>query len=612
MSDTQLCLFDDSPPMEKPQISLRPYQEDAIETSIRAYSDGVSRQIVHMATGTGKTVVFCHLMDRVKAPRGHGNKVLVMAHRDELIDQMARSIKMINPHMKVGIEQGARHADPNVDVVVASVPTLGRKDATDPYNYNKRLKQLRADEFKMIAIDEVHHSIADTYTRILNYFGTTREDNQKLLWGCTATPNRSDGRGLGKLFDEIVFSYGIMKAIDEKWLSSLSALRVETETSLSGIKTRLGDWATNELSDRVNNEQRNEQIVQAWKQYCQDKRTSTMCFCVDVKHVYDLITCFREHGIDARGADGTTDKQERRAMVEDFREQKFPVLVNCALWTEGSDFPCMDAIIMARPTKSSTLFTQIVGRGTRLFPGKKDCLVIDMVDASAGKDLMTVPSLFGMDADFDAEGQDVVAVYKKMEKLFEDNPAVKQAKSIKEAEKLVATKIDLFSYGVEDDLIKKNSRFKWRNVNDVYILHLDRHNSLVIDQNMLGSYEIRLHGSGEAQLITKRRDKVGAMYAADNYVKKHFPQVTRLLDRNAGWRDKEMTPSQIELYNKWHIPLRKDDQGNILTSRGEASDEIDKKMAFFKQRYHNKSMSSQNGKKRTIRTKVDNVKVGKI
>ena len=605
--------FEQTADRPKP-LTLRPYQQKAVQASLRAYEQGTHRQVLHMATGTGKTVVLCDLIRKVPSS-STAKRILIMAHRDELIDQMASSIQRMNPDMKVSIEQGTRHADEYSDVIVASVATLGRKDPTDPEGYGPRLKRFSPAQFKMVAIDEVHHAVASTYTRVLKYFGLHEPGNTGCMsWGCTATPNRSDGHGLRKLYDEIVFSYGIVPAIEDGWLCRLSAIRVQTETSLADVRTRAGEYVANDLSEAVNNELRNDMIVDAWDEHCRGERHSTMVFCVDVKHVYDIIDAFKSRGIDARGADGTTNKDERREMVQGFRDRKFPVLVNCGLWTEGSDFPAMDAIIMARPTQSATLYTQIIGRGTRLYPDKKDCLIVDMVDAAAGKDLMTIPNLFGLDTDFDMNGQDVVKVYKQVSDMIDQNPKVIQAKSVKEAEKMIASPIDLLAFGEEDQVIRNSSKLKWRKVNDTYILHVDvrtedaskRHASLTISKDMLDRWQVRLHHGGEDVVVRERNDIIGAINAADNYVRSHFPDAVRLVDKTAKWRTLPMSEKQIEFFTANHMKIPEG------MTRGQASDEIDKKILQFKRRRKRRVVKKMKTKSGGIRTRVDNVKVGAI
>lgn len=609
----QTSLFD-QPEVAKPAIPViqaRPYQVAAVETSLRALvEDNVYRQVVHMATGTGKTVLFGLLMGQVPPPRPKATKVLTLAHRDELIDQAHDAIKRLHPNLRIEVEQGDRWASSDADVIVASVPTLGREDKSDEGGFGRRLKRFNPNEFKMIWIDECHHVMASTYQRILEYFGTKNPDNRILLWGCSATPNRSDGIGLSTTFDEIVFSYGLIPAIEDGWLSRIRAIRVTTETNLSTVKVTAGDWNLGGLSDTIDNEERNEQIFAAWQEHCQGKRYSTMVFCATVAHVYSLIEKFREHGVEAEGADGGTNKDKRKSIVDRFRNREIEVLMNCALWTEGSDFPCMDALIMARPTQSPVLFTQILGRATRLYPGKEDALIIDMVDACAGKKLMTVPSLLGMDPEFDMEGEDAVKSYKEIEEMFEENPSVTKAANLKEAKKIVSEHLNLFESGVEDDVIREASRFLWKKIGDNYVLRMKNERFVTISQNLLGKYEIVCHDSGDRSVVRTRNDIASAINAADNFVSEHFPDAPVLLDRNAGWREAAMSAAQMAFFEKHHLRIPRDSQGEITMTKGEASNAIDEAIRKMKKQWHYKTNAQK--VKAGMKTKVDDIKVGKI
>jgi len=233
-----------------------------------------------------------------------------------------------------------------------------------------------------------------------------------------------------------------------------------------------------------------------------------------------------------------------------------------------------------------------------------------MVDSCAGKSLMTVPSLLGMDPEFDAEGEDIVKVQKKIEKLFEENPSVVQAGSVAEAEKMVSQHIDLLGEGTEDDVIREASRFLWRNVNGTYILRMSNNRVITIDQNMLGKFDITVHDEGATKVVRTRNDVSSALNAADNYVSERFPDAPILLSRDAGWRGHTASSGQIELLKKWHIPIPRSKSGKVQLSKGDAAVLIDKKIRGL-QRNH-KRWDKKKRKKTGMKTKVDNVRVGKL
>jgi ATP-dependent helicase IRC3 len=164
-----------------------------------------------------------------------------------------------------------------------------------------------------------------------------------------------------------------------------------------------GDFVASSLSELVNTPERNQLLVEAWRQHAAGRK-STLIFAVDVQHSKDIAQTFNELGIPAYSVDGQTRADTRADILDRFRAGEIPVLVNCAVFTEGTDIPCIDCLIMARPTRSSVLYQQMVGRGLRLFGGKQDCLCIDMVDTMGRNAIITVPSLMGLSSEFDARG----------------------------------------------------------------------------------------------------------------------------------------------------------------------------------------------------------------
>ncbi|KAF9161766.1 hypothetical protein DFQ26_004170 [Actinomortierella ambigua] len=390
-----------SPPAPSPVTTLRPYQQEVIETCLAKVSEGIKRQVVSLPVGSGKTVIFSHLMKQVPSPLPGATKVLVLAHRQELLEQTRKHILNSGSGMTVSIDQGKNNADMNADVIVASVPTLGRAGTTRILKYDPR-------QFKCIIIDEAHHAAAESYGRILKHFGADHKDTHIFLYGCSATVRRHDGLELGTVFDHISFHKDFLSMIEEKWqvdihqyctcrmLCGLRVSTIKTDFDLRGVKTVAGDFAQKELAVKVNTPIRNEIVVRSYMTYCRE-RHSTVVFAVDIAHLEALTEAFRSFGYDARGLSSKTDSIARAQLLHDFRHRKFPVIVNCGILTEGTDIPAIDSILMARPTKSNVLFQQMLGRGMRLYPGKEDCLVLDFVDVVRGDDLVTLPTLFGLD-----------------------------------------------------------------------------------------------------------------------------------------------------------------------------------------------------------------------
>ncbi|GJJ71409.1 ATP-dependent helicase IRC3 [Entomortierella parvispora] len=379
---------------------LRPYQQECIDACLTKLKEGVMRQIVSLPVGSGKTVIFSHLMKQVPPPSPGATKTLILAHRQELLNQTRNHVLRSGAGLTVSIDQGKRMADMDADVIVASVPTLGRSNSD-------RINKYDPKEFKCIIIDEAHHAAADSYLRILHYFGADVPDTKIFVYGCSATVRRHDGIKLGGVFDYISYHKSFITMIDDKWLCGLKVSTIKTESNLEDVKTREGDFAVKDLSLKVNTDARNDIIVRSYMTYCKERK-STVVFAVDIDHLETLAKVFREYGYDARGLSSNTPDEERKAMLQDFRDRKFPVIVNCGILTEGTDIPVIDSIIMARPTKSNVLFQQMLGRGMRLHPGKEDCLVLDFVDVVRGDGLVTVPTLLGLETDAVLRGDKLI------------------------------------------------------------------------------------------------------------------------------------------------------------------------------------------------------------
>ncbi|KAK5093416.1 putative ATP-dependent helicase IRC3 [Exophiala xenobiotica] len=385
-----------TPPMvREEQIRLRQYQEECIQSVLSYLKNGHKRLGVSLATGSGKTVIFTQLIDRVKAEQAKATKTIILAHRRELVEQAARHCRRAYPDKSIEIEMGDQHASGVADITIASVRSLqiGRLEKYDP------------DLFKLVLVDEAHHIVAPGYLEILEHFGLDQPIDPgtaipptacPALVGVSATFSRFDGLRLGAAIDHIVYHKDYVDMIGEKWLCDVKFTTVRSGANLSRVKTNKdGDFAISQLSSAVNNDEINDITVKSWLTEAED-RESTLVFCVDLNHVGSLTDTFRKYGIDARFITGDTKKKIRGERLEAFKNREFPVLLNCGVFTEGTDIPNVDCVLLARPTKSRNLLVQMIGRGMRLYADKPDCHVIDMV-ASLETGIVTVPTLFGLD-----------------------------------------------------------------------------------------------------------------------------------------------------------------------------------------------------------------------
>ncbi len=376
--------------------ALRPYQLEAL-TAIRAeFSRGCRSTLLELPTGTGKTVCFAAL---AKEWVDQGERVLVLAHREELLDQAVEKLTAIG--LWAQIEQGSRRAG-SAPVVVASVATLQRD----------RLARFARSAFSRIIVDEGHHGPAASYRAITDYF-----ENARVLF-VTATPDRGDGKALGKICESVAYRYTLKQAIDDGWLVPLRARRIlVANVNLAGVSVHHGDFDQRELAGVFGDEKALHGTAVPLLELSGTRRT--IAFCVDVAHARALADVLNryEPGC-ARAVDGSAKKDERRAFLRAFRAGEFRILVNCALYTEGFDEPSIGCVAVVRPTKSRALYVQMLGRGTRLLglsyalsvaAGKAHCLVLDFVGNSGRHKLVgPVDALAGNDNAIDDDHRDVV------------------------------------------------------------------------------------------------------------------------------------------------------------------------------------------------------------
>jgi superfamily II DNA or RNA helicase len=346
---------------------LRPYQLGAIAGVESQWERGTKRTLLVLPTGTGKTVVFAELVRRRVAA---GRRMLVLAHRTELLEQARDKLTAVG--VWAAIEQAEKRAG-FAPVVVASVQTLK----------GKRLAALDPKSFDVV-IDEAHHAYAASYRAILKHF------DDSLVLGVTATPDRGDGKALGEIFASVAYRYEMRDAIRDKFLAPLVARRIVVDgIDLSSVRSRAGDLASDELSEIMAAEQAVHGVVAPLLEQAAARRT--IVFAVDVAHARALaeVLCRHKAGC-ARVAHGELDALERKRVLADYRAGEFQFLVNCALYTEGFDEPSIECVAVVRPTKSRALYVQMVGRGTRLHPGKAELLLLDFT-GNAGKHKLVGP-----------------------------------------------------------------------------------------------------------------------------------------------------------------------------------------------------------------------------
>ena len=540
---------------------LRPYQEEAIQAVVDNLCAGVRQQLLVLATGLGKTVIAANLPTALKELQP--GKLLFIAHRNELLTQAVDKISSWNPSLKVGLEKAESHADPDCDVIVACNASIGRAGSTRMDHF--------WDDIGTIVIDEAHHSIGSSYLNILEASGVLKEGSTKLLIGLTATPKRHNRNKKGttgtlddedevlslkSVFKKVTYSYPIRKGIKQGYLAPLCGFRVNTKTSLDSVKTTAGDFQVDQLSNAVNTFERNAQVVKAWKDNVKDKQT--LCFTVDVQHAKDLAETFLRNGVMAQPIYG--DDPQRAEKLKWFESGKVQVLCNCALLTEGFDSPSVACIVLARPTKSGSLYTQMIGRGTRLKEGKENCTVIDICDNYRRCSLVTLPSLLGLNPEMDLQGTSVTVAAEKMEELQEKYPTVDMSHLTNlGAVNAYIESLDLFKEPYTEE-VKEFSKLTWMGCSDgSYLLQIPekkelkgmfyqhKHEKLHITPNELGEFELSISAVSVDKKLGIYNTLKEAFESADEVISRCRPDRMKLVTREAEWHTYPATEAAKKL-----------------------------------------------------------------
>jgi superfamily II DNA or RNA helicase len=522
-------------------LILRPYQQEALDAVVLNANNGISKQLVVLPTGAGKTVIFSQL----PIIKPDTLPMLVLAHRSELLEQARSKILASNPSLTVEIEQADRKAG-KVDVVVASVATLGR-------NNTPRIEEYPKDYFKSIVIDEAHHAAAPSYRRIIDYF------SPDFLLGVTATPQRSDSTRLIDVFDEIVYYRTIQDLIQDGWLAPLVGYRVKTSTDISEVEIQNGEYSQSQLEEKIDNPERNAHVVAAYRNLAMAKKA--LVFASGVRHAENLALSFRQASVETAVIVGSTPREEREKILAQFASGQISVIVNVGVLTEGFDEPSLEAIILAKPTRSTLLYTQIVGRGTRLFEGKENCIIIDIADTTKGKKPIGLPTLLGMPPDFDLQGQSLTDVANKFEELESYCPGEAVRVLNPDDIDVAYTRINLFMPPPPNPVVLEYSKLVWAEIaEDEFHLGLNNTESMRIKCDTLGRWNVTIHDNHQksTRVLGITPDMREAFARSDRWIQSNRASSVSLLDSSATWRADAPTDSQQKLLKRIGVPITSD------------------------------------------------------
>lgn len=548
--------------------SKRPYQAECTAEIVRHFYEGVTCQGISLPCSSGKTVVVGTLPDDLHMLPGES--LLFIAHRHELIDQAAEKFRTYNPDLYVEIERADERAQPEADVVVASLQSMTPK----------RIRKFDPDRFRIVVVDETHHAATSAqYQRIMEYFGVHRSraslSRQKLLVGLSATWRRGDQKGYEHLFDKIVFHRSILDImrqgifVGEDWCPYLAPIRSNrelTDMSLDKVKVSGGDWETNDLAKAVDTPERNNFIVDTYLE--KGEGMPAIAFTVNVQHSHNLAQTFCDRGIPFEAIHGEMGKGERRGYFEDFRKGAMRGLCSCDAITEGTDLPWACVGLNGKPMLSLQKYTQAFGRIGRPWPAPEERLAahqagtplpwikpygiwIDFTDSSTRHNLIQAPTLFGLRPDFAFKGKDIEETVKIIAEAKLANPKLETG-SLRSLDDLARTSVgfDGTAAPQEDVDLRKWSRYPWMKESEgQWALPVRGTNTVLrVKFEEEKSYSIWAYHLGAGSIRKRETTLRKSLEAAERLLDK---KERRILQRDAPWRREPPTvPQCISLYMK--------------------------------------------------------------
>jgi len=522
-------------------IELRPYQEECIKLILNAYEqDPHGTELLVLPTGAGKTICFVQVISELS--KKYGLNALVVAHRDELLDQAADKYRMMKPDAIIGKVGSGRH-EYGGEVTVASVATISRPE------HIKRLKQFGYD---LVIIDEAHHVAANGYQAVLDAL----QDSFKLY--VTATSERLDSK---PIIDKApLYLASIIDMIRDGFLCDVKAIAIKTHISLDELHTQAGDYKQDELEQAIDTPARNNRVVDAYREHADGRRT--LCFGVTVAHAAHLTQAFTLQGVSAALVTGETPLEARRAIYADLRSGKVKIICNVLVLTEGFDEPKIECIIMARPTQSRALYVQCIGRGLRLAPAKENCIILDLTDNCLKHRLEPQSLKKILNKNIKDDESLIEAIEREEQENAEHEVRIRKLKDRRDKD-------------IKVDLLEK---LIWQERTDgMFILEVGpmKHRIALVPckDGYEGNYAVwaRLAPDFEGQKWLDNApldwcqsfsEKKARMLLADR-------DAVKLVDRNAPWRNQPASEKQLELLRKFRVPFVPE------LTKGQAADILD-------------------------------------
>jgi superfamily II DNA or RNA helicase len=564
---------------------LRPYQVAALEAVAERR---VSRGIVAIATGGGKGHIAGHLTGALGTKR-----VLYVVHRDTLVEQLERHVRRVVGDW-VGVEQGKRRAAPMDQTVIASVQTLAAGG-------DLRLSALLERGFDALVTDEAHHALAETYMRIQTAMGFLRRGDRSIVLdkkgherhkeaeyvkvespervhvGLTATPRRGDGLGLHNVFDDIVYQKDLKSLIREGWLVPIVPYTIQTATSLDGVGVVGGDYVEGQLGRAINNADRHAAVFDGWQKAARGLRT--LVFCATIDHAEAMAAHWREHGIDAHCTHGRMPKDDQRSTLRWFNDVPGAVLMSCQLIGEGVDLPAVEAVLMARPTRSSTVYAQAIGRGTRLYSrardyaesvrlGKAHCLVLDVTDSvkTVGKRAVNIGTHFGAPLPTAiADGVDII------DQVEQQQETAERAKVEAHDRKAELERVELID---STSGLPKHFRLAWLQTGAGFLLPGPDGSIMRLSTDTLDRWIVETRGPGASDWNPtgiRNVDQARAVGEAEKDYRARYGAAVIFKDRAAEWRSRPPSDALLWRARKERIAVEEGDDAGTVSDKVSAA-----------------------------------------
>lgn len=529
------------------KVILREYQQETVDKVFALYQANPHGSAKFVwATGLGKTVGFSAIAHKIR--EYSGTNVLIIAHRDELLQQAMEKYHFIDPSAVIG-KLGGGTFEWGAPITVASIQTICR---------DNHLKQLQQFNYGLVIVDECHHAHPQ------NEYGKVLEalpDAFKI--GVTATDMRLDKRSNTSIFGEAICTFGIRWAIQHGHLCNLRAKAIATDVSLDGIKTSKNmegesDFQVSELAGAIDTPARNKRVVDAYKQYADGRRA--ICFGVTVEHAKHITEAFTEQGVSAATITGETDHIERKRLYKGLADGSIKVLSSVQVLTEGFDSPRVNCVIMARPTQSESLFIQCIGRGLRLAPGKEDCLLLDITDNCYNHKLepQSLSKVLGLKL---KDNESVVEAEKRDKDEKEEQEKQVRKLTTKRTEDREVNLLEVFAWQERADgkFVLEVGKEKHR------IALIPEGEGYIVAARLFPGYDPQVWIESPISLDWAQNfaERKAAMLRAD-------PKSVGLIDRNASWRSKPIDPLSPQVkkmkFHKipWHLGMTKGEAADLI------------------------------------------------